>query len=1058
IRLGGSLVVRLQGSNALLLEAVSGDLILGANLRADGGAANLEDGGVSVLGGFSGVNSGELAGNGPGAPAYTASVGHGAAYGGHGSGESKNYGEASLASLLGGSAGGSSSTEGSGAGGGAIALKASSELIIEANVLVSANGGDGALSSAAGTGGALRLEATRIYNHGKLEARAGNGAKLSSVDQTRGSAGGRIAFLATGQVKVGAIDVSGEWLSNEGTVYVGGNYLDSALVAENAQVTFDTTTGHFSVEGGAHGVGIFNSMSYLDGMGQTWDYEICTFTFSEFSITGASSITLRGDKPLVIRTVAGGDVTIGADMILDGGDASTENGYGGRPVLNPWRGRSSERKNGFGPGGPPPAGNWGVGASYNYGDDQITQLLPGSSGSSGRYFQGSGAGGGALSIQSDGNLTITDGVVLSAKGGFGRINGNQWDHGGGGSGGAIRLIGKNVINRGLIQVDEGNRGAGGGRVVIASGGMIERGVVSVGSGTFKEIKPPVLQMPPSLFISYQLPVSLEVRKKVMTRPQNLRAYFPMDEGQGLSSREEIGGGNANLVGGTTWAQGKIGQAIRFNGTNGYLSTELFAEDMGIDGKRARTISFWCYVEGTVGNDPGFYGYGSFLSTDGANQYWAIRRINNQNYSRFQSEHWGYGPYANHGSDLQNQWVHLAHSYDGSNVIAYRDGSQVFSQARAEIGTGNQEPLQMGRWRNNNNAYFLGLLDDFRVYDDALTENEIQTIALGQDTSEETIRMQFSVLASENPTSFTISGLPAGLLLDEQKGEVYGLPQEVGVFDLNLTALNQAGETRGSLRLTVNKTPPTLTSSPPKNLSSTTAQFSGLLVSDGGEAADLKLYWGDNDGGANPTVDPGDSTLWDSLIDLNGTYPSGGFSLFMDNLEKNSTYYYRWLGGNSVTSSVWSEPTMDGLSQWWKFNENSGTSAQNEIERNQGTLVGMSDSDRIFGYEGKALRFEGDGGHVVIKGYKGILGALPRTSSMWVKTSDANGSLLSWGDGSAGGSWELCLENGFLKLDAGNASLVGSTLVNDGQWRLVTAVLPSGSSVLSDCVLFVDGSL
>ena len=74
----------------------------------------------------------------------------------------------------------------------------------------------GALSSAAGTGGALRLEATRIYNHGKLEARAGNGAKLSSVDQTRDLVGGRIAFLATGQIKVGAIDVSGEWLSTRG--------------------------------------------------------------------------------------------------------------------------------------------------------------------------------------------------------------------------------------------------------------------------------------------------------------------------------------------------------------------------------------------------------------------------------------------------------------------------------------------------------------------------------------------------------------------------------------------------------------------------------------------------------------------------------------------------------------------------------------------------------------------------------------------------------------------------------------------------------------------------
>ena len=129
----------------------------------------------------------------------------------------------------------------------------------------------------------------------------------------------------------------------------------SALIAENAQVTFDTSTGHFSVEGGAHGVGVFNSMSYLDGMGQTWDYQTCSFTFSEFSITGSSTIILKGDKPLILRTVAGGDLTVGADMILDGGDASTENGYGGRPVLNPWRGRSSEKIKGFGPGGPLPS-------------------------------------------------------------------------------------------------------------------------------------------------------------------------------------------------------------------------------------------------------------------------------------------------------------------------------------------------------------------------------------------------------------------------------------------------------------------------------------------------------------------------------------------------------------------------------------------------------------------------------------------------------------------------------------------------------------------------------
>ena len=83
---------------------------------------------------------------------------------------------------------------------------------------------------------------------------------------------------------------------------------------------------------------------------------------------------------------------------------------------------------------------------------------------------------------------------------------HQWNHGGGGSGGAIRLMGKNVFNRGLIRVDGGNRGAGGGRVMIASQGSVERGVLSVGSGSYKEVAPPAIQMPDELVISvYFLP-------------------------------------------------------------------------------------------------------------------------------------------------------------------------------------------------------------------------------------------------------------------------------------------------------------------------------------------------------------------------------------------------------------------------------------------------------------------------------------------------------------------------------------------------------------------------
>ena len=68
--------------------------------------------------------------------------------------------------------------------------------------------------------------------------------------------------------------------------------------------------------------------TYLDDLGQSWSYQVCTFSFGAVDITGASTVHLRGDKSLQIKTVAGGGIYIGADFILDGGDADTESGYG----------------------------------------------------------------------------------------------------------------------------------------------------------------------------------------------------------------------------------------------------------------------------------------------------------------------------------------------------------------------------------------------------------------------------------------------------------------------------------------------------------------------------------------------------------------------------------------------------------------------------------------------------------------------------------------------------------------------------------------------------------
>ena len=132
------------------------------------------------------------------------------------------------------------------------------------------------------------------------------------------------------------------------------------------------------------------------------------------------------------------------------------------------------------------------------------------------------------------------------------------------------------------------------------------------------------------------------------------------------------------------------------------------------------------------------------------------------------------------------------------------------------------------------------------------------------------------------------------------------------------------------------------------------------------------------------VDSNDSTLWDHRIDLNGTHSNGLVSLSLNGLQKNATYYYRLFGGNSVHSGVWSLPSQEGLSSWWSFDETTGSQALDSVGSRNATLVGVSESDRVFGKVGRALRLNGSGEHVSAKGFKGIGGEKHRSLALWLK--------------------------------------------------------------------------
>ena len=167
-------------------------------------------------------------------------------HGGHGSGGASEVGNPALLDLLGGSSGGSSIRDGSGAGGGAIQLKAFGMLKIEPK--------RHPFRKRWQWGKVIRFRSSEVLfvwtlNRSrtlvKLKPRRVKESSCPAPGQTRGSAGGRVALYAQAEVYLGDVNVDGEWLSNPGSIFIEGNYFSSSIDIDQGTLIFDTKSGSF---------------------------------------------------------------------------------------------------------------------------------------------------------------------------------------------------------------------------------------------------------------------------------------------------------------------------------------------------------------------------------------------------------------------------------------------------------------------------------------------------------------------------------------------------------------------------------------------------------------------------------------------------------------------------------------------------------------------------------------------------------------------------------------------------------------------------------------------
>jgi len=213
----------------------------------------------------------------------------------------------------------------------------------------------------------------------------------------------------------------------------------------------------------------------------------------------------------------------------------------------------------------------------------------------------------------------------------------------------------------------------------------------------------------------------------------LVAEWRFDEGSGSVLRDSSGNGNDGVIHGATWVEGKYGGALRFDGVDDYVDC---GNDASLDITGAITIEAWiknngpsgsdCY-DWIVGKEPtdGYQGYALFLQKTGALR---IEILANK------PTHGNLIGTTNLRSDT---WHHVVGTYDDSVMKVYVDGTKEKSANYYSGMTSNNYALYIGRrlfpYPTDYGA-FNGIIDEVRIYNRALTADEIKSHYEGQQTA------------------------------------------------------------------------------------------------------------------------------------------------------------------------------------------------------------------------------------------------------------------------------------------------------------------------------------
>lgn len=234
--------------------------------------------------------------------------------------------------------------------------------------------------------------------------------------------------------------------------------------------------------------------------------------------------------------------------------------------------------------------------------------------------------------------------------------------------------------------------------------------------------------------------------EVSARPtgeNNLIARYEFEENTNDTTVNKNHGGTLAAA---SFNEGKNDKAIVLNGSSSFVQLPAT-----IANHRQITIATWMYWQG------GSTWQRIFDFGNGEDEYMFLTPSGGTSKLRFAIKNGGDEQYLDSESSLSGQlntWIHVAVTLGENGVCLYQDGKLVASSEGITLRPTDFRPVMnyIGRSQFTADPMFKGRIDDFRVYNYALTAEQIQALTDGTANGIET--------AVRNDGKLHISPLPA----------------------------------------------------------------------------------------------------------------------------------------------------------------------------------------------------------------------------------------------------------------------------------------------------------